>query len=247
MRDKNNFITSPRGSEVKQTKQKDLVTIILFSENHGHRMKSYGPISLIKIGNKTLIEKQIDAINNVFSNFEIILCSGFETSKIVTFIKSKLSHINIRIVENQIHYNSNCCESARLCINNTTNNKVLFCNGGILINSQSLNAVDLNTNCVLMQDHSYDPNFEIGIIQNNNRLENFSLGVKNKYWSEIFFINGEKDIANFSSILYNPDFKNKFMFEAINEFNKKSYIRVIKNPRESMKLDNIKTLKRISL
>lgn len=247
MRDKNNFITSPRGGEVKSTRQqKELITVILLSENHGHRMKSYGPISLIKIGTKTLIERQVEAIKSIYNNVEIILCSGFETMKIVSFVKSKFSGMNIRVVENQIHYNSNCCESARLCLNNTMNNKIIFCNGGILLHSQNLNAIDINTNCVLVQDHSYDPNFEIGVVQNNNKLENFALGIKNKFWSEIFFINGEKDISNFSSILYNADFKNKFMFEAINEFNKRSYIKVISNPKESIKLDNIKTLKRIA-
>ena len=116
--------------------------MVLFSENHGYRMKSYGPVPLIKIDGKSLIETQINAIKSTFSNFEIILCSGFETERTVNFIKEKFNNINIRVVENQVHYNSNCCESARLCINNTMNNKILFCGGGVLLTPTCLNLID---------------------------------------------------------------------------------------------------------
>ncbi len=249
MRDKKSFITSPKADQKVQIglKTKEFVTVVLFSENHGHRMKSYGPISLIKVGSKTLIEKQIEAIKSSFVNFEIIVCCGFETSKIVSFIKNKYSNINIRVVENQMHYNSNCCESARLCLSNTLNNKVIFCNGGILISSAHLALIELDKNCILTQSESYDSNFEIGVIENNNKLENFSIGVKNKYWSEILYLTGEKEINSFYSVVSNPEYKNKFMFEAINEINKNTNIQIIKTHKPLTKLDNIKTLKRISL
>lgn len=245
MRDRKNYITSPKNID-KITKSKDLISIILLSENHGYRMKSYGPISLIKIGNQTLLEKQINSINACFENFEIILCSGFNTYKTVNYIKNKFSHINIRVVENQIHYNSNCCESARICLNNTNNNKVLFCSGGILLTEQNLNLIDLYSNCILTQKDSYNDNFEIGVIENDGKLENFALGIKAKFWSEIFYLNGSKDINLFSSIISNAEYKNKFMFEAINEVNKKTHIKTIYTTKPFMKIDNIKTLKRIN-
>lgn len=248
MRDKKTFITSPKAEQKgSNLKTREFITIVLLSENHGHRMKSYGPISLIKVGGKTLIEKQIEAIKSCFVNFEIIVCSGFETSKIVFFIKSKFPNLNIRVVENQMHYTSNCCESARLCLSNTTNNKVIFCNGSILINSSHLSLINLERNCILIQDESYDSNFEVGVIENNNVLENFSIGIKNKHWSEILYLTGEKEINNLYSVISNPEYKNRFMFEAINEINKNLNIQVIKTGKPLTKLDNIKTLKRVSV
>ena len=179
MRNKKNFITSPKSVQQEQSKvPTDMVTIILLSENHGHRMKSYGPLSLIKLGNKTLLEKQIETITSIFENFEIIICSGFETFKTSSFIKSKFSDLNIRIVENQMHYNSNCCESARLCINNTMNNKIVVCGGGVLMTQNHFNSIDYNKNCILMQSDTNDSNFEVGVIENNNVLENLSIGIK---------------------------------------------------------------------
>ena len=62
MRNHSRYITTPRHKRGGSNTTKDFVTIVLFSENHGYRMKSYGPVSLIKIGDRTILEMQIDAI-----------------------------------------------------------------------------------------------------------------------------------------------------------------------------------------
>ena len=49
MRRNTNFITSPR-EKASGERVDDFVSIILLSENCGYRMKSYGPIPLLKIG-----------------------------------------------------------------------------------------------------------------------------------------------------------------------------------------------------
>lgn len=242
------IITSPRRSAtVKVDKPNELVTVALLSENHGHRMKSYGPISLIKIGSKTLLEKQIDAIRNTFPNCEIIICAGFEASKTAHFIKSKFHDLNIRVVENQMHYNSNCCESARLCLNNTMNNKVLICSGGILFSAAHLQTIDLDKTCVLSQKDNFATAFEIGVIENDNMLETFSIGIKHNYWSEIFFLNGGKEINHFLSIISQTDYKNRFIFEAINEMNKKYPVTVIKSHKNLQKINNLRALREVTV
>lgn len=246
MRNKNRFITSPKvgQSSIKKT---DFVSIILFSENHGYRMKSYGPTPLIEIEGKSLIERQIDSIKATFNNFEIILCSGFETEKTVTFIQENFSNINIRVVENQVHYNSNCCESARLCINNTMNNKIIFCGGGVLITPEYLNTIDLNTSMIICQNQNDDSNFEVGVVHNNGCLEGLSIGVKNQYWTELLYLSNKKMIKLLYSILSNPEYKNRFIFEAINELPNK-YSIMVKNNNQIpiIKVNSIKTLKRIT-
>jgi choline kinase len=246
MRTDKKFITSPKISR-SSGKKTDFVSVVLFSENHGYRMKSYGPIPLIKIDGKSVIERQIDSIKSIFSNFEIILCSGFETEKTVNFIKEHFSDINIRVVENQVHYNSNCCESARLCINNTTSNKIILCGGGVLLTSECLNMIDLNTSMIIYQNQNDDSNFEVGVISNNNKLEGLSIGVKNQYWTELLYLSNSKIIKILYSILSNPEYKNKFVFEAINQLPNISNISTKKNKHEPIiKVNSIKTLKRIT-
>jgi len=246
MRNKN-FITSPRSNK-KSNKVQDFVTIALLGENHGYRMKSYGPIPLIRLEDgRTLIEKQINAIKAIFANFEIIVCAGFETIKIVGFIKQKFKNIDIRVVENQVHYNSNCCESARLCLNNTMNNKIIFCGGGVLLYPSQLNMINLDNSAVVVQNQGDDSNFEIGTIcKKGDSLERFSIGVKHKYWTEILYLKEKDAIDNFHKIISNPEYKNKFMFEAINDLAKKSEIKIQDNTssRPIRKIDNIKTLRR---
>jgi len=245
---RNKFITSPKAGikdAVEILEDIPFTTVILLSENHGHRMKSYGPVSMLKIGDKTLLEKQVEAIKSVLKNFEIILCCGFETLKTVNYIKTKFVNLNIRVVENQIHYNSNCAESARLCLNNTMNNKVLFCNGSILFKAEQLKAIDFTSTSIVSQNNNDIANLEIGVIENNCCLENLSFGIKNKYWCEIFYLHSTIHVQEFYSIVSNPDYKNKFMFEAINDFALKHPVKIVATNKVA-RIDNIKTIKGIN-
>ena len=247
MRNQSRFITTPkhRDGQGGDTTQ-DFVTVVLFSENHGYRMKSYGPVSLIRLGDKTILESQIEAIKACFVNFEIIVCSGFETQKTVNFIKDKFPEINIRVVENQVHFNTNCCESARLCLNNTLNDKILFCSGFNLIRPHHLKKLDLEISCILTQDGNEDLSFEINAIANNGVLEQFSLGLKQNFWTEVFYLSGSGVIKSFYNILSSPEYKNRFLFEAINDVSKKHDIVNVAVDIPVRKVNNIKTFKRMA-
>jgi choline kinase len=150
MTQKKQYIISPKKDRYE--KKSELISVVLLSENHGYRMKSYGPISLVKIGEKTLIEHQLNAISSAFINFEIVLCAGFEASKIYSFIRKQWGpSIRIRIVENQVYHHSNCCESIRLCINNIMTDKVIICGGGVLLTPTYLKNLDLSRSSLLFQ------------------------------------------------------------------------------------------------
>jgi choline kinase len=249
--DKNTYIVSPRAGQQETPKPRDernlgLITVVLLSENHGHRMKSYGPISLLKIGGKSLVEKQIESVNTILPNSEIVLCCGYEAFKTVAFVKSKFATRNpkVRVVENQLHYNTNCCESARLCLSNTMNDKILFISGGVLLKPEHLAVIDFKKTSIVTQDSNNNSNLEVGVIENDSILENMSFGIKTKYWSEIFYLTGVSQINEFYSLISGADYKNKFLFEAINEFARKFPVSVAKATNSTLiKIDNIKTIK----
>ena len=248
MRKNNRFITSPQTKGVDIRDFDSMVSVVLFGENHGYRMKSYGPISLMKINGKTLIQRQIESIKATFKNFEIVLCAGFETQRIVEFVKDNFADINIRVVENQMHFNSNCCESARLCLSNINNDKILFCNGGILITPECLMSIDYNKSTIVCQEEDEYKNFDIGVVADNaERLISLALGVKTQLWTEILYLSKKKPIKTLYSIMSNPDYKNRFMFEAINELAKNNEIVTIKyNSQSIIKINNLKTLKKVT-
>ena len=232
----------------RDERRKELVSIILLSENHGYRMKSYGPISLVKVGNKTLLEHQIDAIKSAFVNFEVVLCAGFETGKIYNFVKKTYGpSCKIRIVENQVYYHSNCCESIRLCMNNVMTEKIIICGGGVLLTSNYLKSLDLKRSSLLYQEKQKTSNFDIGVISDGKSMESLSLAVKDKSWTEILYLSGTKNVQSFYNIVSKPEFKTKFFFEAINSWAHRKSIIASENSAELIvKINNLKTLKRVN-
>ena len=114
-------------------------------------MQSYGAIPLIPFRRKRLIDLQINSIKNVFNNFEVIICVGYDADKVCKYIKSKYQNLNIRIVENQLYDNSNSCEGVRLCLNNINNNKVIILDGSLLLDIETLYDMDTQKSYILTE------------------------------------------------------------------------------------------------
>lgn len=224
----------------KPEQSNDLITVILLCDSPGYRMKSYGPIPLIQIGNNKLIDIQISSIKQCFTNFEIIICTGFDSEKTCKYIRNKYNNLNIRIVENQIFAQSNSNEGARLSLNNTLNNKILICDGNLLLNSKSLGLINCDHTCVLLEKSPCE-NLDIGInINENNEAQYFSFGAY-KTWSEVIYINSQYNVELFRKIVSTQE-KTKFMFESINELLKNDVvIKGIDNKYPLQKINNIKT------
>lgn len=234
---KNKFITSPKAAKLSESKP--LVTVILLCDNPGYRMKSYGPASLIPFKNKRLIDFQIDAIKKVFSCHEIIVCAGFDADKVCKYIKQKYKTTNIRIVENQIFNTSNSCESARLSLNNTNNDRVLICDGSLYFTSETLEQLPLNESIVFTEMCKQD-NLEVGVnVNENGNIEHFSFGANNT-WSEICFLQNHEAIESLRRILTASE-KSKFIFEALNELVKSKHtLKNIVNEHTLHKVNNLK-------
>lgn len=236
---KNRFITSAK-KQNKDNKKQEFYTFILVSDSPGYRMKSYGPTSLIGFKNNKLIDIQIQSIKESFQNFEIILCCGNDPEKVYKHLKSNYANENIRIVENQLCNNSNTCESIRLSINNTSNDKIYIIDGKLLIYPE-LFKNRLDSTFIYIEDNPCE-NLEVGInINEDNTVEHFSYGAS-KIWSEILYLGEKNTIENFRKIISTIDFKNKFMFEALNELIKsKKDINYVVNFSPLKKVNNIKT------
>lgn len=234
--------TKPRKSKVLvKDDSKKLMTIILLCDSPGYRMKSYGPLSLIGIGSKRLIDIQISAIKEAFKEFELVLCLGFDSEKVCRYIKTKYPKLNIRIVENQLYNSSNSCESLRLSLNNICNDRVVICDGNLLFNSKSLSLLDTNQCCALIEVDPYHT-MEIGLNSDHHHsIQHFSFGAKS-IWSEIIFLIGKETIENLRRILVLYDSKTRFVFEAINELVALNQnIKSINNKYQIIKINNIKT------
>lgn len=234
---KTKCITTTRIGKNKIEKCDEFISFILLCDSPGYRMKSYGSSSLLDINGSKLLDIQINAIKSYFTNIEILLCVGFDASSIIKYTRSSYKNINIRIVENQIYEHSNSCESLRLCLNNTSNNKVCVIDGSILLNQNIFNNIPLKENLLFTQNKQ--TNFEIGFnINEHNLIEHISYGAHN-VWSEIIYLNSATD--NIKKLLLNGQFKNRFIFEAVNELIKgKNYFKSFSHKHNLEKINNIK-------
>ena len=74
-----------------------------------------------------------------------------------------------------------------------------------------------------------------------------SLAIKDNVWTELLYLTGEQLVKSFYNTISKPELKNKFLFEAINLWRGRKQITITENDSNSvMKIDNIKTFKRIS-
>lgn len=234
---KNKFITSPKA---KKNNKNDLQTFIIIADTPGYRMKSHGASSLVTIQNKKLIDIQIESIASNFDNIEIIISCGFDVDKVYKYIRNNHSSINIRVIENQIFNNSNSCESVRIALNNTNNTRVYIIDGHLLLNSKVFSVKNDKSHIYIEENPC--KNLEVGVnINENSAVEHFSYGGYHK-WSEIVYLSNKDYVDSFRKIISSIDYKQKFLFEGLNELLKTKHdLQFVKNTFPLTKINNVKT------
>ncbi len=199
-------------SSIREDNNKNDMTIIILSAGIGGRIKSNEPRSLIKIGNKTLIEHQIDTINSSVDNQEIIGVFGYAIEKIIKKISGKL-----RVVENQIYDQTNNSESLRLAVNNTNKGNVLFFHGDLYFNDKIFSNLNYKRSFILVDSKGMMKAKEIGVTIHNNKATMLSYGLPIK-WCQMAFVTG-KELKLLKNILNKLQGSQKKLlsFEIINK------------------------------
>ena len=241
---KQSHIVSVKGA---RRSSKDKITVVILASMPGYRMKSYGAIPLLTLGSHTLIDIQIAAIKSVYPNNEIVLCCGFESDRVAKYIKNKYKTDNIRIVENQKYDQTNSCESLRLCLNNIHADSLLVCNGEVLLYPELLKVQKDSPYLITHTDNRKKSVFEIGsFCDESGKVTNISFGLPN-LWSEIFYMSNEDAIEQLRKIVSHEQYRDKFVFEALNEFNRTSRYGMEQHytKGEVVKINNIKTYHKI--
>lgn len=216
----------------------DKTSFIIVADSPNARMKSYGPTSLLNINNQKLIDIQLQQITKYFKQYEIILCTGYESDKITRHIKYKHKDINIRTVENQNYQDTNSCESLRLALNNINNNKVFILDGNLIFDGKVFTQ-DIQKSYMLFE--TKNKTLEVGInINEQGYTEHIGFGAMN-YWSEILYLHETNILNNFCKCISNVTFKKKFIFEAINSMiSNRAKIAAVKNTNSVFKIQGVK-------
>ncbi len=199
-------------ASINAENNKNDMTVIILSAGVGSRIKSNEPRSLIKIGSKSLIEHQIDIINSNINNQEIVGVFGYNIEKIIKKISGKL-----RVVENQIYYETNNSESLRLAVNNTNKKNILFFHGDLYFNEKVFLNLNYKKSFLLVDNKDMMKPKEIGVTIQNNKATVLSYGLPTK-WCQIAFVTG-KELKILRSILQklHGSQKKLLSFEIINK------------------------------
>lgn len=192
-------------------KNSERYSIIIPSAGMGHRMRSYGPKSLIKIDkHETIIGRQLSIIKKNFINCEIILIAGFCAEKLMNNTPSDLIKI-----ENENYESTNVLRSIGMGLRAATTNKVLILYGDLVFNAETIENLKLERSTVVIDDSNSMGLLEVGCNISNGKVHHLLPDMPNK-WAQILFLTG-KELSIFEKIAYDKSKSHYFGFEAINE------------------------------
>jgi len=223
--------------------QQDIAVAIL-SAGVGARIKSYEPRSMIKIGDKTLIEHQINTIQQCFKLPEIVTVIGFGADKIIKKIRG-----SVRVIENQLYNETNTAESIRLAFNNTVKKNFLFIHGDLYFNEQTLSGLDYSKSFILVDKRNQFSEKEVGVTSHKQTATMLSYGLPTK-WAQIAYMTG-KEVEILKKIFNKFDTvsKKNLSFEVINKMISMGASFNCYEPKEMsiLEIDCIKDLKNESI
>ena len=183
------------------------LSIIIPCAGLGYRMKTYGAKCLIKINDETIIDRQVRLFKRYFSEYEIILTTGFQDQRVRKNIPSQ-----VKTVYNPYYADTNVLHSIDLALQQVTTDKVIIIYGDLVFNGPILK-FDRSLSSIIVNDYMKDK--EVGCIFNESNLEQVFYNLSNK-WAQILYLTG-KELEMFKQVASNPENHIKFGFEAINE------------------------------
>lgn len=170
--------------------------IILCARKSNRRGYKNIPLTLIN-EKETLIERQIKIISDNYKDHEIIIVSGFEHDKVVSYVNN-LDYPNVRVAENKDYKSSDVFDGWRFALNIALRQDTYIIHGDRLFKESYIKDITRTTHTFV---HDFDKNnYDLGLLYDNGYFINMSYGLPN-VWSEIFFIsksdfNTAKNIAN---------------------------------------------------
>lgn len=183
-------------------------SIIIPAAGMGTRMITYGVASLIHLSpQRTVLDRQIAIIDKVFSQYEIILVTGFQHDKIFKYAPKHIIQ-----VYNKHYQNTNTAYSIKLGLQAATTNNVVIIHGDLVFNKALLTVpFDRDPALVICDKMKKD---EVGCILHNKMVMQVFYGLSNK-WAQVAYLTGPTLDAFKNLVNQEVNYK-CFTFEMIN-------------------------------
>tara|TARA_Y100000593_G_scaffold44441_1_gene84823 strand:- start:5355 stop:6038 length:684 start_codon:yes stop_codon:yes gene_type:complete len=187
----------------------DEIDVIIPAAGMGRRMKSYGPKSLIKIGNSTIIKNQISLLRSYLSNPNIVLVCGFKA----TLLMNQTPHDIIK-VENEKYTETNVARSIGIGLRIVSNSKKLVViYGDLVFNSEAIKNLAFDKSSIIVTNNNIGDD-EVGCVISEKQVCNLMYDLPNK-WGQIAIFIG-KELELLKELCWDGKNNNKFGFEIIN-------------------------------
>ena len=185
--------------------------VIILAAGVGTRTKSYEPRCLLKYSGKSIVEHQIQAVNDKFTASEITIVCGFDYTKIVKRVGKQA-----RVVENQLYETTSNGESLKLGVNNSIIDDILFMHGDLVITPAIFEKINFDKSFLLVDSSNKFEDKEVGVtvVDGKATILSYSLPIK---WCQIAFLAPE-ETAILRKLILRNDFNPKILltFEVIN-------------------------------
>lgn len=223
------------------------VSIIILAPFPDQGMKSLGNKSLFKIKNKNIIDYQLENIRSAFGDIEhdITLVCNFDCQRIQKALNDYDKKFAFKIIK-QNDPNINFAGSFISGIQQVKYNRVLSINYGLLFTKkiiQKLTKKTENNTVAIARSQSYNDNINTGCYINDTEIIHifFNLG-EHKYLDINFW--SEDTISYIKNNFLFDNYKNRFMFEVINELISCKHVFRYMNmePKECLMIDSTKML-----
>lgn len=176
-------------AQIKNVKIEDGsdISIVIAAAKRGKNLRGLGNRSLFtNKKDKTLIEKQISTINNIYPKAEIIIVINEDAFLIRKIVKEAFT-LNIRFVINPNIDCSNILYSIGLGIFNITNDRVIIIPGDLCFDEGCIQDICNKNSKTLLDTNCYLPKNKIGIITYDSIIECFSYQSTLK-WGKITYL-----------------------------------------------------------
>jgi choline kinase len=197
---------------IKHDKTFSPIDIIIPIAGIGYRMLAHGPKPLIKLGKKTLIDRQLKIIDKALVNYTIILVIGHEKEKILKGTPKTL----LKVV-NPDYAITNVSTSLKIGLESSTKDNVLVIMGDLVFNKEAL-SYKFDNESLLILDHNsliQKKDVEVGCIVQDGFVESMNYNSKEK-WGQIAHFTG-KELGLLKDLTNNPKNNMKFTWELINQ------------------------------
>ena len=186
------------------------IAVIIPAAGTGRRMKSYGPKPLIRVGESTVINIQIETIKAHIDTKDIILVCGFRADKLMNETPNTIVKI-----ENESYDDNNVTRSIGIGLRAIRNSDtVVLVYGDLVFNPTAIESLNLDKSCIIIDTNCMGA-AEVGcIIDKRDNLANMMYDLPMKWGHIAVFKNHELELLK--ELCWDKKNYRKFGFEIIN-------------------------------